>query len=101
TSDPEHHRDRSEPAEDAADADRVADRLAEAVLRRNPEVDERGVVPADLDLVDHVVGAVESGATIEVRLDGRACARHLVRLAGDGHGGLEAVGLYVVQGDPA
>ena len=55
--DPEHHRDRAQRAEDAADPERVADRLAQAVGGGDLEVEQRRRVAADLDHVDHVVGA--------------------------------------------
>ena len=54
-------------AEDAADAERVADRLAKPVARRELEVAQRRLVAADLDHVEHEVGAVDRGAAIEVR----------------------------------
>ena len=55
----DHDRDRAQPAEDAADADRVGDRLAHAERRGDLEVGDGGLVAAHLDLVDEVVGAVE------------------------------------------
>ena len=55
----DHDGDRAEAAHDPADADRVADRLAQPVLPRHVEVGPRRRVAADLDLVDQVVGAVE------------------------------------------
>ena len=49
-------------AEDAADAQRVGDGLAQAVLLGDLEVDDRArVVAADLDGVDDVVGPAEGG----------------------------------------
>ena len=63
-----HHRDGAQRAEDAADAQRVADRLPQAVPARDLEVDQRGGIAADLDHVDHVIDAVERGSPVEVRL---------------------------------
>ena len=61
----EQHRDRAQPAHDAADAERVGDRLAQAELLRDLEVDHGArLVAADLDHVDRVVGAVERGAAV-------------------------------------
>ena len=59
-------------AEDAADAERVGDCLAQAVLLRNLEVDHRArLVAADLNHIDRVVRAVERGAAIGRRGDAR------------------------------
>ena len=59
------HRDRAQAAHDPADAERVGDRLAQAVLLRHLEVgDGARLVAADLDHVDRVVGAVERGAPV-------------------------------------
>ena len=57
--DAEHHRGGAQRADDAADAERVADRLAHAVAGRDLEVAHGRRVAADLDAVDDVVGAVE------------------------------------------
>ena len=53
--DAEHHGRRPQRAEDAADAERVADRLAQAVAERHLVVADGGGVAADLHRVDHVV----------------------------------------------
>ena len=66
----EQHRDRAQAAHDAADAERVGDRLAQAELLRDLEVGDRArLVAADLDHVDRVVGAVERGAPVGGRDD--------------------------------
>src|SRR5918998_5263400 len=52
----EHERDRSQSAEDAADAHGVGDRLLQAVLLGDLEVEKRSLVHADLDHVYHEVG---------------------------------------------
>jgi hypothetical protein len=83
--DAQHHRDRAEPAEDASDADRVGDRLPQAVPRREPEVTQRGVDAAHLDLVDHAIGPRDGGGAIRVpprsrtrrRSDGRSTRRRV------------------------
>ena len=49
----------AERAEDAADPERVRDRLAQTVPRRDLEVEQRRRMASDLHHVDHVVGAVE------------------------------------------
>ena len=54
-------------AEDAADPERVGDRLPQAVARRDLEVAQRRLVAADLHHVEHEVGAVDRGAPVEVR----------------------------------
>ena len=54
------HRYRAQGAHDAADAERVGDRLAQAVLLRDLEVDDgAGLVEADLDRVDDKVCAAQ------------------------------------------
>ena len=50
--------------EDAADAERVADRLPQPVARGDLEVAQRRLVAADLHHVDHEVGAVDCGAPV-------------------------------------
>src|SRR6185437_13862774 len=52
-------------AEDAADTDRVTDRLAQPELGRDVEVEPGRVVPADLDLVDHVLGTLDRRSAVE------------------------------------
>jgi hypothetical protein len=64
--------DRPQPAHDPADAERGADRLAQAEALGDVEVDDRrGAVAADLERRDDVVGAVERGGAVERRLDAR------------------------------
>ena len=63
----DHDGDGAQAAEDAADAEGVADRLAQPVPGGNVEVGAGGRVPADLHLVDHVVGARERGAAVPGR----------------------------------
>src|SRR5262245_56750517 len=65
--DSQHHRDRAQRAEDAADAERVTDRLPYAVSKRHVKVDQRRLVPPDLDHVDDIVGALERGPPVERR----------------------------------
>ena len=71
----EHHRNRPQCAEDAADAERVGDGLAQAVFLGNLEVDDgRRLIPADLDGVDDEVRVAErrfAGADAEVGGDRR------------------------------
>ncbi len=70
----EQHGDRAQPPHDAADPERVGDRLAQPEPLRHLEVGHRArLVAADLDHVDGVVGAVERGAPVGGRGDlGRA-----------------------------
>ena len=75
--DREHHRRRAQRADDAADAERVADRLADAVAGRDLVVAHRRRVAAHLHAVDDVVGAVERLAAIERRGHARVRAERL------------------------
>ena len=68
--DPHDHGDGPKPPEDAADPDRVADRLTQPVLLRDLEVAERRRVSANLDLVDGVRGSLQSSSAIPVSLNG-------------------------------
>ena len=64
--DVEQHGDRAQPAHDPADAQRVADRLAQPEALRHVEVDHgRGAVTADLERGDDVIGAGERRAAIQ------------------------------------
>ncbi len=97
--DAQHDGDGAEPAEDATDPEGVGDRLAEPVLLRDLEVRAGCPVPADLDLVDDVVGALHGGPALRAGL-------HPVSGAGsphDGRGGArrvrETLRVDVVQGD--
>ena len=95
----DHDGDRAETAHDAADADRVADRLAQPERLRDVEVGPRRRVPADLDLVDQVVGAVERGRPRLVRRDPVAGVRALDELVGREQRVGQAFGVDVVEGD--
>ena len=100
----EHHRNGAQRAEDAADPQRVADGLAQAVALGHLEVDHRArLVTAHLNGVDHEVGAAQrlppragaqvgldpGAAGVEVAVQG---SEHRLRLA-------QALGVDVVQGD--
>ena len=55
------HMNRPQAAENAADAERVGNRLAQAVLFRNFKVDDRaGIVKTDLNRVHHKIRAAQS-----------------------------------------
>ena len=95
----EHHRDRPQRAEHPADAERVADRLAQAVTLGDLEVTHGRVVTADLDLVDHEVGALERRAPLEVGLEREVRPGDAVDVVGDPRRGLQPAGIDVVQGD--
>ena len=73
-----HHGDRAQGSEDAPDAQRVRDRLAQAEALGNLEVRDRGgVVAADLDGVDHEGRALERLLAVghpEIGLDRGAVA---------------------------
>src|SRR5665811_710824 len=60
--DAEHDRDGAQGAEHGAHPRGVGDRLAQAVLLRDLEVEQRRRVAADLDHIDGEVGAVEGAA---------------------------------------
>ena len=100
----EHHRNGAQRAEDAADPQRVANGLTQAVALGHLEVDHRArLVTAHLNGVDHEVGVAQrrlprSGAQVgldpgaagvEVAVQG---GEHRLRLA-------QALGVDVVQGD--
>ena len=95
----DHDRDRAETPHDAADADRVADRLAQPERLRDVEVGPRRRVPADLDLVDQVVGAVERRRPRLVRRDPVPGVRALDELVGREERVGQAFGVDVVEGD--
>ena len=97
----EHDRGRAQRPEDAADAQGVADRLAQAVGGGDLEVEQGGRVAADLDHVDHVVGAVQRPAAVEMGLDARLGAEHAGRVAGHRLGDGQPVGVDVVKRDLA
>ena len=97
----QHDRDGAQRAEDPADSQGVADRLAQAVGGRDLEVEQGGRVAADLDHVDHVVGAVERAAAVEMGLDARLCAERRGGVAGHRLGDREPLGIDVVKRDLA
>src|SRR5450759_3501654 len=66
------HRDRPQAAEDAADADGVRDGLADAVPRGDVEVRAGRTVSADLDLVHHIVRALDCREPVDAGGDLRA-----------------------------
>ena len=70
-----------------------------AVARRDLEVEQRRRVAADLDHVDHVVGAVERRAAVEVRGDRRRGAARPRDVARHRLGGREPVRVDVVERD--
>jgi len=75
TAEIDHDRDRPEPAHDAADPDRVADRLAQPEALRDLEVGHgRGPVAADLHHRDDVIGAVQCRSSFLRAFDPRAGA---------------------------
>jgi hypothetical protein len=76
--DGQEDRNRAQGAEDATDAERVADRLPQAEARWDLKVTQRGIEAADLNLVDDEVGPVERRAAVEVRLDSEPGAGRVV-----------------------
>ena len=93
-------RDGAQRAHDPADAERVGDGLAQTVLLRNLEVDHgAGFVAGDLEHRDGVVRAIERGATVERRLDGRMDAQRLSDAAGDDLRGAQPLRVDVMQRD--
>jgi hypothetical protein len=95
--DPEQHGDRAQRAEDPADAERVADRLAQPVAGGQLEVEHRRLVHADLDHVDGEVGAVERRPPLRVGGDARPRPELLVEPVRQRGGGLQPLGVDVVQ----
>ena len=81
--DAEHHRDRAQRAEDAADPERVPDRLAQPMPEWDLEVEDRRRVHPDLHHVDDVVRALERGPPLPVRGDRRVRTQRGVRPARD------------------
>jgi hypothetical protein len=68
-------------AEDSANPRGIADGLDEAVACWDLEVDAGGRDAADLDRVDHEVGALESRPSIQCRGDRRSGAQSLIDLS--------------------
>ena len=97
----EERRDRAERAEDASEPERVAHGLLHAVARRDVEVELQARVTAHADHADHVVGALERGPPVGVRLDRRLRTQRVGRPSGHGGGGVQAIGVDVVERDRA
>ena len=68
------HGEGPQAAEDAADPDRVGDRLVEPEAGRDLEVADGGLVQSHLDHVDHVVGTVERARDARTRPRSRGWA---------------------------
>jgi len=101
-----HDRDGAQRPHDAADPERVGDRLAQAVLFRDFKVDDRaGVVAADLDGVDDEGRAAQGIPAVfdpEITLDPRSPLVDVVVDDGQHHLRLlEPVCVDVVQADLA
>jgi hypothetical protein len=90
--------ERAQRPKDPADAGRVADRLAQAVARRQLEVGDRRRDAADLDHIDDEVSAVEGFAPVEGRADRGSRAEPFVQLSRCALGHGEPGGVDVVQG---
>lgn len=97
--DVEHHRDRAQRPEHAADPERVPDRLAHPVTLGYLEVAPGRLEAADLDLVDHEVRPLQRRAPFEVRLEREVRSGDAVDVVGDPPRRVEPVGIDVVQGD--
>jgi hypothetical protein len=93
------HRDRAQAAEDPADTEGVTDRLPHPVARRDVEVQPGRVVPADLDLVDHVPGVPQRRAPVEMRAHHGTGPGLRGDPAGQDLGVPEPLGADVVQGE--
>ena len=85
--------------EDAADAERVGDRLPQPVAGRDIEVEQGRLVPADLHHVDHVVRTVECRPALRMGRDRRVGATLAGDVAGHRLRRREPVGVDVVQRD--
>jgi hypothetical protein len=90
----------AQSAHDPADTEGVTNGLTEPVALRDLEVDNgRGLVAADLEHGDHVIGSIERSAAIRGRLHRRRgidCSRGLL---GDDSARLEASLVDVVEAD--
>src|SRR5918994_1469588 len=95
----EHEGDGTQTAEDAADAHRVGDRLLEAVLLGDLEVEQGGLVHPYLDHVHDEVCSFECPPPVEIFLNTRIGVELIRGPAGHHASGLQALGVYVVQGD--
>jgi hypothetical protein len=96
--DARQHREGTQRAEDAADADGVRDGLAQPVLRRDLEVAHGRRVHPDLDRVDHEVGAVEHRPPVQAGGHHRIRAELLRDPPGDRLRRLQPFRVDVVQG---
>jgi hypothetical protein len=97
--DVKHHRDRAQRPEHAADAERVADRLAHAVAGWDLEVAHRRLETADLDLVDDEVRPLQRRPAVEVGLEREVRARDPVDVVSDPRRSVQPAGIDVVQRD--
>ena len=95
--DPQHDRDRPQAAENAADVDRVVDRVRETVAARDVEVQLGGPRATDLDRVDDEVGAGERLPAVEGPGDGRGRSQDAGRPGRHALGRPEAVRVDVVH----
>ena len=100
----EHHRQRAQGAEDAADAEGVGDGLAQSVFFRNFEIDDGArVIPADLDRVDDVIRPLQRFASVggaEIAGDpGPVLVDVAVQRVQHLLGFAQAAGVDVVEGD--
>jgi hypothetical protein len=92
-----HDGDGAQGAEHGAHAGGVGDRLSQAVLRGDLEVESCRGDATDLDRVDGEVGALEGAAAIERRGDLRVGAQGVVGPARHGLGGRKTFLADVVQ----
>ena len=97
--DAEDDRDGAQGAEDATDADRVGDRVAQAEAGRDVEVDLGRAGAADLDRVDDEVGTTERLAPVKMGRDRRLGVERRGGPAGHPLGGREPLGVDVVEDD--
>jgi len=98
----EQHWDGAQAAEDAADAERVGDGLAQAVLLGDLEIDDGGgLVAAHLDHTDRIIGAIECAAAVGGGFDGRVPVDGLGDFIGDDLRGLQTLWIDIEQADGA
>ncbi len=97
--DGQYDRDRPQPAEDAADVDRVVDRVVEPIASRNVEIDLRRAAAAYLDDVDDVVGARQGFPAVQARPNSGRGPQRAGRPAGHSHSRGQPVLVDVVQDD--
>ena len=66
----EQHRNRAQPAHNAADTQRIGNGLAQAVFLRNLKIhDRRGLIAADLDHRNCIIGPIQRGLAVEAGFD--------------------------------